>query len=70
MNHLDPVGAALYAIVAICLVLIGGLLVTSVLSAEQRGTILAGVIGTLFLVAWRYRRGRDGGDPPIPPGGL
>ena len=58
-DRLDPEAAALYAVVAICLVLIGALLTVGVITVEQRGTVLAGIIATLLAVAWRGRRRRD-----------
>ena len=58
-NHLDPEAAALYAIVAICLVLIGAIVTPGTLSVEQRGPVLAGVITALFGVAWRWRKRHD-----------
>jgi hypothetical protein len=55
-DQLDPESAALYALIAICLVLIGGLLTTGIITIEQRGTVLAGVIAVLLAVAYRGRR--------------
>jgi hypothetical protein len=57
---LDPASAALYAIIAICLVLLGALLTTGIISVEQRGTVLAGVIAVLLAIAWRSRHRDDG----------
>jgi Flp pilus assembly protein TadB len=61
LNRLDPEGAAYFALIAIGLVLLGAVIATSALSAEQRATVVAGVVGTLLLVAyrWRTRRRRD-----------
>jgi hypothetical protein len=56
MNRLDPESAALYAVVGICLVLIGAVLTPGAVSIEQRGAILAGIITALFGVAWRWRK--------------
>ena len=62
-DRLDPEAAALYAIVAICLVLTGALLTVGVISVEQRGTVLAGIIAVLLAVAWRSGRNRGGDEP-------
>lgn len=56
---LDPASAALYAIIAICLVLVGGLLTAGSLTAEQRATLLAGIVGVLIGIGWLRRRGGD-----------
>lgn len=53
--HLNPQEAALWAVIAIDLVLIGALLSPGTLTPEQRAPVLAGVITTLFVVAWRFR---------------
>jgi hypothetical protein len=47
---------AYLAIVGVCLILIGALLTAGPVSIEQRGTVLGGIIVTLFTVAWRARR--------------
>jgi hypothetical protein len=57
---LDPANAALYALIAICLIMIGALLTTGVVSVEQRAVVLAGVISVLFAIAWRTRHRHDG----------
>jgi hypothetical protein len=59
---LDPASAALYALIAICLVLVGALITPGTLAAEQRGPVLAGVITVLFLIAWRIKRPPMGDD--------
>ena len=56
---LDPASAALYAIIAICLVLVGALITPGTLSAEQRGPVLAGLVAALFAIAWRLQRRQD-----------
>ena len=53
---LDPESAALYAIIGICLVLIGAILTPGAISVEQRGAVLAGIITVLLGVSWRARR--------------
>jgi hypothetical protein len=57
---LDPHEAALWAIIAISLVLIGALITPGTLAAEQRGPVLAGVVTVLLAIGWRVRR--------LPPG--
>jgi hypothetical protein len=59
--NLDPKSAALYAIVAICLVMIGALLTPGAVSIDQRAAVLAGIIGVLLLVGLRFRVRRDDG---------
>jgi hypothetical protein len=55
-GHLNPSEAAYYAIIAICLVLIGALLTAGPVSIEQRGTVLGAIFAALAYVAWRWRR--------------
>jgi hypothetical protein len=55
-HRLDPESASYYAIVAICLILIGALITPGALDTASRGSVLAAVVGTLFLVAYRFRR--------------
>ena len=55
-SRLDPESAAYYAITAICLVLIGAIVTPGPLDTVSRGTVLAGIVATLFLVAYRFRR--------------
>lgn len=55
----NPSDAALYAVIAICLVLIGAILTPGAVSVEERGAVLAGIFAALGLVAWRYRRGKE-----------
>jgi len=55
---LDPRSAAQYAIVAVCLVLVGAALVAP-LAVEQRATVLSAAIVVLSVVAWRSGR-REG----------
>ena len=50
-NRLTPAGAAFFALIAICLVLIGALLTPGSVSVEQRGAVLAGIVTTLFIIA-------------------
>ena len=59
MQRLDPQSAALYAIIAICLVLVGALITPGTLSVEQRGPVLAGIVAALFAIAWRTRSRND-----------
>jgi branched-subunit amino acid transport protein len=53
---LDPASAALYALIALCLVILGALITPGVLTADQRGPVLAGVVTVLFAIAWRSTR--------------
>jgi hypothetical protein len=62
VTRLDPENAAYYALVAICLVLIGALITPGSLAVEARGTVLAGIVTVLFAVAWRARRKKEDDD--------
>jgi hypothetical protein len=53
--RLDPSSAALYALIAICLVLIGALLTPGSVSIDQRAAVLAGIATVLIAIAWRTR---------------
>lgn len=53
---IDPADAALYAIIATCLVLVGAILTLGPVSVEQRAAVLTGIFAALALVAWRYRK--------------
>ena len=66
--HLDPQSAALYALIAICFVLIGAILTPGTVSVDQRAAILAAIAAVLFTIAWRRTRRHD--DDDVPPGGL
>jgi hypothetical protein len=59
--NLDPKNAALYALIAICLVLIGGLMTAGQLGVAERGTVLAGIVAVLFAIGWRSRHGGGNG---------
>ncbi len=59
---LDPKAAAQYALIAICLVLIGALLTPGSVGLAERGTVLAGIVAVLFAIAWRGRRSGGGGS--------
>lgn len=56
---LDPRSAALYALIAICLVLVGALLTPGTVGVDERGAVLAGIVAVLFAIAWRSRKGHD-----------
>jgi len=58
---LDPKSAALYALVAICLVLVGALLTPGTVGVDERGVVLAGIVTVLLLIGLGYRR-RTGGE--------
>ena len=60
--RLDPSSAAYFALIAICLVLIGALLTPGSVSIDQRAAVLAGITTVLFAIAIRRRR------PPDEPG--
>jgi hypothetical protein len=59
VTRLDPEDAAYYALVAICLVLVGAIVTPGTLSVEQRGPVLVGVVTVLFGVAWRARNKKE-----------
>ena len=56
MGHLDARDAALFAIVALALVVVGAVLVAPGLTLDQRASVLAGSFVALSTVAWRGRR--------------
>lgn len=55
--QLDPPTAAVYALIAICLVLVGAILTTNVqgLGIPERAAVLAAIGTTLFIIA-RFKR--------------
>lgn len=53
---LDPASAALYALIAICLVLIGAILTAGALGVAERGTVLVAIGTLLAAIGWRIRR--------------
>jgi hypothetical protein len=55
MGTIDPRSAALYALIAICLVLIGALLTPGSVPLEQRGAVLGGIVVVLGAIGWRMR---------------
>ena len=61
---LDPKSAALYALIAICLVLIGAILTPGTVNVDQRAILLGGIATVLLVVGFgfRMRRGGDGGE--------
>jgi len=59
---LDPASAALYALIAICLVLIGAILTPGTVSVDQRSALLAAIAGILAAIGWRIRRAPSGDD--------
>jgi hypothetical protein len=54
--RLDPGSAALYALVAICLVLIGALLTPGSVGLNERGAVLGGIVVVLFTVARLFHK--------------
>ena len=59
---LDPASAALYALIAICLVLVGAILTPGQVGVNERGAVLAAIAGILFAVGLRIRRGPPPGE--------
>lgn len=57
--NLDVREAALWALVAICLVLMGALLTPGSVGVAERGTVLAGIVAVLFAIGWRVRKRKD-----------
>jgi hypothetical protein len=48
--------AALWALIAICLVMVGAILTPGLVQAEQKAPILAGIATILFAIGWRVHR--------------
>ena len=64
--RLDPSSAAYFALIAICLVLVGALLTPGTVGVDERGVVLAGIVTVLFGIAWRRTR-RSGPPDDGPP---
>lgn len=62
--RLNPHEAALWALIAICFVLVGAILTPGTVGVDERGAILAAIAAVLFAIGWRVRRTsrRDGED--------
>jgi hypothetical protein len=60
--RLDPSSAALYSIIAICLVLIGAIITPGTVGINERGAVLGAIAGILLLIGWRIRRLRPPDD--------
>lgn len=60
-SDLDPQQAALWALIAICLVLIGAILTPGSVGINERGALLGAIAAVLFAVGWRSRRRGGGG---------
>lgn len=58
---MTPHEGAYWAIIAICLVLIGAILTPGTVGIDQRAALLAAIASILLVVAWRGRR-RPPGD--------
>jgi hypothetical protein len=58
---LDPHEAALWAIIAICLVLLGAILTPGSVGINERGALLGAMAAVLLAVGWRIRRRGDDG---------
>jgi hypothetical protein len=48
--------AALWALIAICFVLVGAVLTPGTVSVDQRAAVLAGVAAILLTIGWRVHR--------------
>jgi hypothetical protein len=59
--RLDPASAALYALIAICLVLVGAIITPGQVGLDERGALLAAIAGILLTIGWRIKR-RMGDD--------
>ena len=59
---LDPSDMALFAIIAIDLVLVGAILTPGQVGLNERGAIMAAIAGSLFAIAYRWRK-KNGGPP-------
>ena len=53
MPHLTPKAAAQYALIAICLVLVGAILTPGQVGVNERGAVLAAIATVLFAITWR-----------------
>jgi hypothetical protein len=58
-SDLDPHEAALWALIAISLVLIGAILTPGSVGLNERGALLGAIAGVLLAIGWRVRRKRD-----------
>jgi hypothetical protein len=59
---LDPHEAALWALIAICLVLLGAILTPGSVGINERGALLGAMAGILLAIGWRVRRTRNKDD--------
>jgi hypothetical protein len=59
--RLDPASAALYALIAISLVLVGAIITPGQVGLDERGALLAAIAGILLTIGWRIKR-RMGDD--------
>ena len=59
---ISPNDAALFTLIAICLVLVGALLTPGPVGINERGAIFAGIVTVLFAIAWRKRSRHNGGE--------
>jgi len=57
---LDPKNAALYALIAVSLILVGAIITAVDVPASERAAVLVGTIGVLLLIAFGIRIRRTG----------
>ena len=55
-SSLSPAAAAQFALIAICLVLVGAILTPGQVGVNERGAILAGIATVLLAITWRGKR--------------
>jgi hypothetical protein len=57
--RLNAHDAALWAVIAICLVLVGAILTPGTVGIDERGAVLAAIAAILLGIGWRIRKGSD-----------
>jgi hypothetical protein len=62
MGGLNAHEAALWALIAICLVLIGAILTPGTVGIDERSAILAAIAAVLLAIGWRVSRRRPPPD--------
>ena len=53
---INPHEGALWALIAICLVLIGAIITPGQVGVNERGAVLAAIAALLLAIGWRIRR--------------